>query len=157
MTALRDGNIFGHTHTGSLKWNYKAGTRASYSTPAIGKDGTIYVAAFYSMIALYPSGSLKWQADVSTPTTTEGIYLVSSPTLSSGGLVYVGAYNISKGGSPSSPVLAFSAATGSLVWVNTDPANRFLSASGVIRTTDDGLYIGKQNCVDFRNFSNLIL
>ena len=54
------------------------------ATPAIGADGTIYVAAGRSLRALSPRGALLWEAPL------EGGATSSSPALGCDGSLYVG-------------------------------------------------------------------
>ena len=72
---------------GTLKWRYEINDRGSI--PAIGSDGTVYVAANASLYAINPDGTLKWmytheQIESSTVET-------SSPIVGSDGTVYFGA------------------------------------------------------------------
>ena len=66
----------------SLRWSFQTGDKI-YSSPAIGSDGTIYVASDDgNLYALNPDGSLKW----SFPT---GDDIRSSPAIGSDGAIYV--------------------------------------------------------------------
>ena len=69
---------------GSKKWQFTYGG-AIDTTPALAKDGTIYVAADSALIALDSSGSQKWT--LSLP----GL-LYASPTVAADGTIYVGAW-----------------------------------------------------------------
>ena len=69
---------------GSKKWQFTYGG-AIDTTPALAKDGTVYVAADSALIALNPSGSQKWT--LSLP----GL-LYASPTVAADGTIYVGAW-----------------------------------------------------------------
>ncbi|MHC1568770.1 MAG: PEGA domain-containing protein [Candidatus Syntropharchaeia archaeon] len=66
---------------GSLKWKFKTGDNI-YSSPAIGKDGTIYVGSWDNYLyAINPDGSLKWKFE-----TDYGVW--SSPAIGEDGIVY---------------------------------------------------------------------
>jgi outer membrane protein assembly factor BamB len=54
------------------------------STPAVGADGTVYVAAGRRLRALAPNGALLWEAPLAGPATA------SSPVLGCDGTIYVG-------------------------------------------------------------------
>lgn len=54
------------------------------STPAVGADGTLYVAAGHTLRALSPAGALLWEAPLGGDATA------SSPTLGCDGTLYVG-------------------------------------------------------------------
>ena len=77
-----DDSLYAIISDGSLKWAYETGGDVS-SSPAIGLDGTIYFAPqggfFY---ALNPDGTLNWKCELNCS--------ISSPTISSGGTIYVG-------------------------------------------------------------------
>ena len=68
-------------NNGSQKW--KLATGEVQSSPAVGADGTIYVGAYYSLWAINPDGTEKWEF----PT---GLYVSSSPALAADGTIYVG-------------------------------------------------------------------
>jgi outer membrane protein assembly factor BamB len=68
---------------GTFKWRYKTGGLI-LSTPAISKDGTIYIGTFDSKLyAINPDGTLKWKCGV-------GGNVACSPTISEDGTIYVG-------------------------------------------------------------------
>ncbi|WP_088044497.1 PQQ-binding-like beta-propeller repeat protein [Bacillus sp. EAC] len=89
----KDGNIYYTTGDeevvsidkhGVQRWKVKLDTSASQNVaPAIGYDGTIYVAGGLSIFALNPDGTVKWK---STPTV--GTFY-SSPAIGSDGTLYV--------------------------------------------------------------------
>jgi outer membrane protein assembly factor BamB len=70
---------------GSLKWEYEPGFKESYSSPAIGADGTIYVAGAKdgNIHAVNPDGTTKWTYPIGGDT-------VSSPTTDDSGTIYIG-------------------------------------------------------------------
>lgn len=66
-----------------LKWMFTTGGDI-YSSPAIGRDGTIYVGSFdNNLYAINTDGTLKWKF-----TTGGDIY--SSPAIGKDGTIYVG-------------------------------------------------------------------
>lgn len=70
-------------NSGREKWCFDTGLKME-SSPAIGKDGTIYVGSTdYSVYALYPNGTKKWSFG-----TYYEIY--SSPAIGSNGVIYIG-------------------------------------------------------------------
>jgi hypothetical protein len=72
---------------GSKKWQFTYGP-GIHTTPALAKDGTIYVAATGALVALSPSGSQKWVLPLA------GL-LYGSPSVSEDGTIYVGAWGTS--------------------------------------------------------------
>ena len=90
--------IFGHDiqHTGRSSYNTTenlGGTKWAFKTsgpletsPAIDNDGTIYVADWDYLYAVYPNGSLKWRSP-------HGGITGSSPAIGEDGTIYYGADN----------------------------------------------------------------
>ncbi len=71
---------------GSLKWKITtgSGSNTSYSSPAIGNDGTIFIgSANGSLYAVYPDGSIKWKYST-------GTRIDSSPAIATDGTIYFG-------------------------------------------------------------------
>ncbi len=68
---------------GTEKWNYSMGG-SSGSSPVIDSDGTIYICSGYTLHAVHPNGTLKWEHTQTE--TSSGI----SPALSSNGTIYMG-------------------------------------------------------------------
>lgn len=68
-----------------LKWRYA--TKGSItSSPAIGKDGTIFVGSDdNSLYALHANGTLKWEYQI-------GSHIWSSPAIDKDGVIYFGSY-----------------------------------------------------------------
>jgi hypothetical protein len=66
---------------GDFRWFYPS-TFFGHSSPAIGSDGTIYVAVNEAFIALNPNGTLKWSLPFKPNDNT--------PTLANDGTIYVG-------------------------------------------------------------------
>ncbi|MCS7231610.1 MAG: PQQ-binding-like beta-propeller repeat protein [Elusimicrobiota bacterium] len=71
---------------GALEWKFKTGGDV-YSSPAIGKDGTIYVGSRDDCLyAINPDGTLKWKFKT-------GNWIESSPAIGKDGTIYVGSYD----------------------------------------------------------------
>ena len=67
---------------GDLIWKFETGGQ-TYSSPAIGSDGTIYVGSYdNNLYAINPDGSKKWAFETGN--------IISSPAIGSDGTVYVG-------------------------------------------------------------------
>jgi len=77
---------------GSQKWTYFLNTLYN-SSPAIGRDGTIYLNSFNDMSghihAINPDGSKKWLLDIENSTGNN----ISSPVIGADGTLYVGGFN----------------------------------------------------------------
>ncbi len=71
---------------GTVKWNFSTGWDIN-SSPAIGKNHTIYIGGDENLYALYPNGTEKWSA------STGGNIISSSPAVSSTGIIYVGSFD----------------------------------------------------------------
>jgi outer membrane protein assembly factor BamB len=81
---------------GSKKWQFSYGL-GIHTTPALARDGTIYVAANGSLLALSPLGTQYWTLPVPL--------LYGTPTVSPEGRIYVGGesdlfYAINPNGTP---------------------------------------------------------
>jgi len=71
------------------KWKFFIGSGATYGSPSVGTDGTVYVgAAAGSFYAFNPDGSQKW-----TYTANGDIY--TSPAIAGDGTIYFGTYGSS--------------------------------------------------------------
>ncbi|MCD6450252.1 MAG: PEGA domain-containing protein [Thermotogaceae bacterium] len=72
-----------------LKWKFRTGISIE-SSPAIGKDGTIYVGSgssnYYYLYAINPDGTLKWKFRT-------GWFVDSSPAIGKDGTIYVGSHD----------------------------------------------------------------
>lgn len=66
---------------GNVKWKWDQGS--SFTSPAIGADGTIYFGGLGFLYALHPNGTKKWES----PT---GGWVRSSPAIGRDGTIYVG-------------------------------------------------------------------
>jgi hypothetical protein len=78
------GDLLAINPDGTLKWKFEADF-SSYSSPAVGKDGIIYVGSKDRYLyAINPDGTLKWKFR-----TDEEIYY-SSPVIANDGTIYVG-------------------------------------------------------------------
>lgn len=69
--------------TNTLKWKYNLGNFIE-SSPAIGKDGTIYIGRD-KLYAIKPDGSKKWTYNTGS--------IVSCPAIGSDGTIYIGSLN----------------------------------------------------------------
>jgi outer membrane protein assembly factor BamB len=90
---LRDGRIAVATAHGTLSvlnpdgsksWLFQTGVRCTCAetSPAIGRDGTIYFASGNILYALHPDGTTKWIYDA-------GIHITGPPAVRSDGIVYI--------------------------------------------------------------------
>ncbi|MHA1811873.1 MAG: outer membrane protein assembly factor BamB family protein, partial [Candidatus Thorarchaeota archaeon] len=92
-----ESKVYAISQDGTLRWKYYVeGSRYVRGSPAIGEDGTIYVATKAvskavpaRVIALSPSGTEIWHLDIPTiHETPDDIY--SSPTVGADGTIYFG-------------------------------------------------------------------
>ncbi|MBP7140464.1 MAG: S8 family serine peptidase [Opitutaceae bacterium] len=73
--------------SGAVKWRYSFGQEASYASPSIGTDGTVYVAGGDGALhAVTPGGTRKWRF------ATDG-QVYSSPAIDAAGNVYFASIN----------------------------------------------------------------
>ena len=73
--------------TNNLKWSCQLGGSISYSSPAIGADGTIYIGCDdYKLYAITPAGSVDW-------TYETGGNAETSPAIGHDGTIYFGSYD----------------------------------------------------------------
>jgi outer membrane protein assembly factor BamB len=107
---------------GSLLWKTALDEDWPFPTPAIAKDGTIYVASD-KLYAIKTDGSIKWVSSIGGATN-------SSPTIASDGTIYVGSLD--------NNVYAFKP-DGSMKWKFT--TGDFVNSSPAI-ATDGTVYIG---------------
>jgi outer membrane protein assembly factor BamB len=88
-------NFYAVNPNGSQKWVLSLqagyGTEVVYqSTPAIGRDGTIYFVAQGRLYAVTPSGTIKWKHDIDETNSTPARVL--APSIGSDGTIYAGGY-----------------------------------------------------------------
>jgi outer membrane protein assembly factor BamB len=89
-TGIRNSGLLAITSAGNLKWFFPMPTQAGgggtviYTrSPAIGSDGTIYIAGYDSTLkAIRPDGSLKWSKPIFSS--------IKSPAIDRFGNIYVG-------------------------------------------------------------------
>lgn len=79
----------------NVKWSYNTGGMITFSSPAIGSNGIIYVGSKDNKLyALNPDGSLKWSYKINVSEASVAIDRVrSSPAIGSDGTVYIGSYS----------------------------------------------------------------
>jgi outer membrane protein assembly factor BamB len=78
---------FAAAQTNNLRWNCPLGDGVSYSSPAIGADGTVYVGCEdYSLYAVTPAGDVDWSYET-------GGSIESSPAIGLDGTIYFGSYD----------------------------------------------------------------
>jgi outer membrane protein assembly factor BamB len=95
---------------GNLLWKYNINPggltiQVGQSAPAIGLDGTIYVAGD-KLYAINPGGSVRWSALSSSPVSPEA--LRNAPVIGKDGTVYFVYHNI--------PLTALNPSDGSVIW-----------------------------------------
>jgi outer membrane protein assembly factor BamB len=88
-----DGNLYALNQQGILLWKFQTGSPVR-TTPAIGSDGTIYLASYITpspgnpegiLYAISPSGKVKWNL---TLVNFQGYDSLSSPTMGPDGTIY---------------------------------------------------------------------
>jgi outer membrane protein assembly factor BamB len=73
--------------TGALLWDLSSGGSVSYSSPALGPDGTVYVGTTRGRLrAVTPAGEFKWEAVV-------GRVRFGAAAVGSNGTVYIGSFD----------------------------------------------------------------
>lgn len=107
-------------------------TEVGQSSPAIGSDGTIYVAGD-KLYAIYPNGSIRWSAFSSSPILPEA--LRNSPVIGNDGTVYFVYHNI--------PLTALDPLDGSVKWSCSLGVNDHCFASPAIGN-DGKIYVATQ-------------
>ena len=76
--------LFAVTKAGVL-WHHEVGGKEVLSTPAVAKDGTIYIGSMVGKVfAINPDGTRKWQFD------TGGTTVESSSAIGADGTIYFG-------------------------------------------------------------------
>jgi len=81
-----DGHLYALNPDGSERWEFQLATE-SYSSPAVGSDGAIYIAAGQNLHAVNPDGSEKWTLTDLGPGSFWG-----SCTLDQSDTIYLGDY-----------------------------------------------------------------
>jgi outer membrane protein assembly factor BamB len=128
------GDLFAFSPNGSLQWFFpfptfstESPTATPTASPAIGKDGTIYVGSVDGYLyAISPSGTLEWIFD-----TFDGSAIESSPAIGGDGTVYIA----------STDGNLYAVTNGILKWGFTNqPYYPFVSSPAV--TADGTVYIG---------------
>ncbi|MCD4771781.1 MAG: PQQ-binding-like beta-propeller repeat protein [Bacteroidales bacterium] len=128
---------------GSKQWayinnngNYKPGIVATYSTPTVASDSTIFIALpgewGFELVALHPDGTVKWISFVQ-----ECSFVCGSITIDSEGTLY---FPGETGGGEENYFYAYHP-DGSLKWIHTITGSRPIRASASIGE-DGTIYIG---------------
>jgi outer membrane protein assembly factor BamB len=80
------GRFYAITEDGTISWSFDTGTEVQ-NWPALGADGTIYMAAYGGVVyAFDPGGTVKWSFD------TSDNCMMYSPTIAADGTIYAGSY-----------------------------------------------------------------
>ena len=108
----------------SRAWNYDMGG-STYSSPAVGEDGTVYVGSADSIYAIAPDGRRRWAVPV-------GGYAISSPAIGEDGSIYVG--------SRDRRLYALRARDGSFKWAPFVAGDEIWSSPAI--GTDGTIYVG---------------
>lgn len=85
-----NGEVLAINPDGTLKWRTgETFTFAGYTSPAIGSDGTIYLANYGNLNAINPAdGSTRWSTPLPFPANRVA-WVVPSPSIDSAGNIYV--------------------------------------------------------------------
>ena len=94
----QDGTVYALDRDGSEQWTFEvaglgSATGAILGSPAIGPDGTVYIAGVYdsNLYAIDPNtGALKWAYDFNDPCDPNGPqpFAFASPVVAAGGTIY---------------------------------------------------------------------
>jgi outer membrane protein assembly factor BamB len=128
-----NGTLFVLNPDGSPSWSFETGVTCTCTetSPAIGRDGTIYFASGEILYALYADGSVRW--------TYESVYdIVGPPAVSPDGVVYF----------PSGALIAVDA-NGSLLWQSPLFAPQGTPAIGV----DGTIYVNSASPIHLYAFT----
>jgi outer membrane protein assembly factor BamB len=150
----RDGSVAVDS-SGTVRWRFPIG--AWSNTPAIAKDGTVYVGAvdgrFY---ALGADGSMKWVVHCGRPFTTRavdsqgimrvgvvvGAPVTSSPAVGADGMIYLNCNDAKVREYTPGGVLKWEFATGSTPILSYDPAKYGSFAKSPAIGADGTVYVG---------------
>lgn len=160
--------LYAYNKSGSLHWSLDLAetpsTRSSsywiWSSPALGVDGTIYVASKYGeLYAVNPDGSIKWLFN-------SGFAIHASPAVDRNGVIYIGSIN----GEFNAIIGSAAIREDSVIYVGTMDSNLYtISATGELRwkyrtgnpigssppIADDGtVYFGSQDGYVFALYSS---
>lgn len=81
-----DGKFYAVKPDGSLRWTFEGG-----GYPALGYDGTIYLAGYGAFSALKPDGTTKWS--IPFPYTQGADHPMGAPAIGPDGTIYFATYN----------------------------------------------------------------
>lgn len=121
--------------TGGINWSFAVGGDIRM-TPAIGADGTVFVASSDgSLYAINPDGSQKWSAGY-------GSYTASAPAINeAANTVYI----TGKTDDNTGHLLAFNMANGALLWDNDSRPGAKMEQGGASIAEDGTLYAGGED------------
>jgi outer membrane protein assembly factor BamB len=118
--ASYDGKLYAIKPDGTILWNYSVGQ--IQSTPALGNDGTIYVATTTlgnpQLCAISSNGTLIWSQNIASD---------ASPVIGSNGSIYIVAQDIEGYGY----LYAINSTNGSIKWIY-NPSETVISSTPVI-------------------------
>lgn len=101
QSASGGGNLYAINPDGTLKWKFPTGGNTLYCTPAIGVDGTIYIASTHDpgatfhdsyLLAVNPDGTLKWKFKTRWFPMLPLLFspaINSAPTIATDGTIYL--------------------------------------------------------------------
>lgn len=139
----QSGNVYGFNPDGTIKWKYPfltSGPDWFDSSPAIARDGTVYIGCWNNYLYAIDNGSGNelWRFNASVPASGGGSSfdgaIVASPAIGPDGTIYVGSMN----------GFVFAIGTDGLERWDTDILSPVL-AGAVLNPAGDTLYVGDDN------------
>lgn len=83
VVGSADGTLYAIRPDGTSAWTFPTGSDINYSSPAIGKDGTIYIGSDGYLYAITAEGILRWRQPTDNSSN-------STPTIGPDGTIYIG-------------------------------------------------------------------